>query len=768
MPHEGNLVSAIPAVVCHPRRNRQWLAVWWIWVQRLMLFSTMISWMQRRQQPQQHDSLRLVELVSAYHIIPLFTMTCRKRRLPQQHYQLQYHSHFQPREARTVINKCHSDEGVIEDSTTTTVAVDEYPTTTTITQNASSSTPSNLFREIQTLIDLRSRARIRGDYQTADALKEQLHQLQLPPYCQLIIQDVPRSQGGQSIWKLELLNFKESNQTPRQHTSDSLSVLQLAHRILGLAVSSSQTRMLSTKQMHIRMQAMIEQAKKILEDWNIIHQQFSILETNTTTCTMSSTTVPQSWWDNNDFHQVFFTVTSTSQRQQQQQQQLHSWRQVELTLRGRKAADATFWLALAGVTDVRLFQLLQDVTVKELRRFGTKPTCRAKDIFQIMDRFAAAGIQPPRSYRIDDDDYDLPPLLLLEQVARDCLQSKEYNQDDNIFQKKDISTTSSSSLLDLHSNRTLLMLWKFAAGQKKQQSFLQVAQKHWETTSLSDKNYNSTKLNAGLVNSLQTACTVDWHDLFSDPTKPLVLDVGCGMGISLLGLATITNTSKYNEFAGCNLLGVDLSGLTIGYAQGMAHRWKLTHRLQFVVDSAESLLQTFIESYPGIMSLCMIQFPTPYLLSNSTSGNSVRNSGNSQLPPSPNDGFMVSSKLLTLVQKALCIRDNTDGRLLLQSNCEDVAVYMRQTAMEHGGYIGMDALDPLVEPETENLPQRTLNWLATLKDDEGRVNLSYRASGKFWSMTSPLPSKACTETEVACRLNRIPIHRCVLKSISIE
>jgi hypothetical protein len=35
--------------------------------------------------------------------------------------------------------------------------------------------------------------------------------------------------------------------------------------------------------------------------------------------------------------------------------------------------------------------------------------------------------------------------------------------------------------------------------------------------------------------------------LFSDPSKPLVIDLGCGFGISLLGLASISDCSRENS-----------------------------------------------------------------------------------------------------------------------------------------------------------------------------------------------------------------------------
>lgn len=582
-------------------------------------------------------------------------------------------------------------------------AISNDTTTATTIQPAVAS----LYQQIQSLIDVRSQARWEANYETADTIKDQLHQLELPPGYQLILEDLPRSKGGGTQWKLQYDIMQNGDDLTVVAPSRPSCILQLAHRALGLAVSCSQ-RMAQDTEKKAQLRPIVQEAKQMLQDWKEISK---ILNERSDQYSMVTETT------NNDSDDL------SSERTR--------WRLVETTLRGRKAADAAFWFALAGVTDAGLLDLLHQVCVKELRRFGSKPTCRSKDILQIMDRFAAAGLQ------------DAPEL---EAVARDCLQVKGFLEE-NIE-----DDTSSLSLLDLHSDRALLMLWKFSARQKKQQSFLQSAQKHWET-SLNDnlekeEDQQTDRHSSSLSASVATDNSVHWHNEFSDPTKPLILDVGCGMGISLLGLSTSNET----DFSGCNLLGVDLSGLTIGYAQGMARRWNLSHRLQFKVDSAESALQDIIESYPGVVSLCMIQFPTPYQLHRDDKSGG----GNSQLPTSAHNGFMVSTNLLKLIHKTLCLHGNLDGTLLLHSNCEDVAVFMRDAAVEHAGFVGVEVSFPAKEPEINELTQRTLNWLAG--------GAQCRAAGKYWSKSSFLPMKACTETEVACRLNHVPIHRCLLKA----
>ena len=109
----------------------------------------------------------------------------------------------------------------------------------------------------------------------------------------------------------------------------------------------------------------------------------------------------------------------------------------------------------------------------------------------------------------------------------------------------------------------------------------------------------------------------DWSAMFKDPSRPLVVDVGCGMGVSLLGLAShqssTANSDIQVDWRECNFIGVDLSGLAIRYAQGVCERWSLAEQnLNFVVDPAEECLKMISETYPGKVSLVMLQFPTPY------------------------------------------------------------------------------------------------------------------------------------------------------------
>ena len=409
-------------------------------------------------------------------------------------------------------------------------------------------------------------------------------------------------------------------------------------------------------------------------------------------------------------------------------------------MRGRKAADAAFWFALAGVKDQRVLDLLADVCRKELERFGTNSSCRVKDITQMMDRFAACGLQHAG----------------LERVAKDCLTQKLTG---NVDTSQTILT---ENLLDLHSDRCLLMLWKFAARQKKQQSFLQSAKIHWEKSRpLDGKDDQPTD---HLVHT-DDSSPLDWFKCFDDPSRPLVVDIGCGMGISLLGLASSTvgistrpphNDDVLQISSESNFLGIDLSSLAIGYAQGVSRRLGLQGRLHYAVDTAESVLAHIANTYPGNVSLALIQFPTPYRL---PMMNTTTTGGNSQLPNSAHEGFMVSPALLQQIRRVL---SQPEGTLLLQSNCEDVAVWMlhaaRNVGLEPVPMRSFRTSDDDIDRgrEMDRLPQRTRHWL----ERNGE-----RAVGSSWSDVPLLPRRASTETEVACRLNETPIHRCLVRPV---
>lgn len=201
-------------------------------------------------------------------------------------------------------------------------------------------------------------------------------------------------------------------------------------------------------------------------------------------------------------------------------------------------------------------------------------------------------------------------------------------------------------------------------------------------------------------------------------------------------------------------LGVDLSNLSINFAKSIVSRWDLKGKAHFAHGSAEEVVE-YLKTYPGDVKLVMLQFPTPYRFDTTPADGmeSVVNQGkcNQQLPSDAFSGFMVTRRLLQLSRNVL---NESDGKLLLQSNVEDVAVHMRDIAQ-------MEEFHPIPAPTyvdetptTKDLPQRTIKWINSGGD---------RANGKIWSSESFLPALGATETEIACTLNGTPIHRILMK-----
>ena len=620
--------------------------------------------------------------------------------------------------------------------------------------------------QIQTLLEQRAKARWNGDYVEADGLRDRLlltvsddeddpqqaKDKLLPDGLTLWLQDLPRTQGGGTQWKVVLLEEEQSKDPPELLPGPT--VLQLAHAALGLAVEHS----------------------------THIHLQRALKATTTTTTSLSNESdddddMPQGGFISNRHIAVSYREQLQSIVNQIRDRLDHqSKAAVAYELAGRKAADAAFWLALAGVSDDDddddsarvIYSKLIDVATQELKRFGDRPSCRVKDVHQILERFAAAGIQKSS-----------PELL---EVAQRCLELKE--------QGSSKSDTDIKSMLDFHSDRSLLLIWKFSTKQKKQRAFLQSAVKHWERhrenghDTLDNNSNDPFKGEEGLRNSSfaleGSNNNVIWSDIFEDPTRPLVVDIGCGMGVSLLGLSCSkdttgskillntnrsSNTNTEVEWKDCNFVGVDLRALGIGYARAMAERWGIQGRTHFTVDAAEDFITKILGSgeddvtnlsYPGPIRLVLIQFPTPYRLPKGDGDGG----GNAQLPSSALDGFMVSPKLLQSVQKLLT-RDR--GRLLLQSNCEDVALWMRRTACDVADFeiVSLKQDEESSSPNQpqspavpERIPQRTADWIAMGGE---------RAKGKGWYKHPLLPRKGATETEVACLLNGTPVHRTILQ-----
>lgn len=384
--------------------------------------------------------------------------------------------------------------------------------------------------------------------------------------------------------------------------------------------------------------------------------------------------------------------------------------QLNLTLgtdiRGRASGDAAFAFCMAGVSDQRLYDTLASVALHELKRIGNRPSFRSKYVLQLVEKVAAAGMKPQELFH----------------VAADCLEFKGEHILEQLMLR--------NNRFDMLSPRSLLWLWRFSTKQSKQPNEFDEHDMapYWDDAKM------------------------EWFNNFQDPMRPLIVDIGCGLGVSLMGLATLESTTASHptqellrdiHWGKCNFAGCDLSQLLIGFARGITKRWDLEHRLQFSVQSGQSLLDGIPSS--TTVSLILISFPSPFLYQGTTSGNQ-------QLPLDASTDFMVNKPLLRSAARLL---QRSKGKLLLQSNCEDVAVSMRDMAVQ----IGMKCID-MPSPVTETDPS---DW--TLRTQQWITAGGTRAIGSEWSREAILPPRGASETDAAREFNGFPIHRCLLQTV---
>ena len=157
-------------------------------------------------------------------------------------------------------------------------------------------------------------------------------------------------------------------------------------------------------------------------------------------------------------------------------------------------------------------------------------------------------------------------------------------------------------------------------------------------------------------------------ELFANPSLPLVIDLGCGYGVSMLGVCYQQERTANSDKR--NFLGVDMKTKAIKYARGISKRWGINSHCAFVEASALTALRWAREHYPGPVRWVMCQFPSPFALQ-------CGNSGNGQLPDLST--FIISPEVLEEAEGLLASGGDDGSRgLLLQSQVEDVMVAMKR------------------------------------------------------------------------------------------
>jgi tRNA (guanine-N7-)-methyltransferase len=96
----------------------------------------------------------------------------------------------------------------------------------------------------------------------------------------------------------------------------------------------------------------------------------------------------------------------------------------------------------------------------------------------------------------------------------------------------------------------------------------------------------------------------DWHEVFADADRPLLLDIGCAKGEFPLAMA--------HAQPDWNFLGIEIREPLVHQANEWVKQQGLTN-LHFLFGNANNTLQPLLASLPtGILQQVTIQFPDPW------------------------------------------------------------------------------------------------------------------------------------------------------------
>ncbi|KAJ3682494.1 hypothetical protein LUZ60_015067 [Juncus effusus] len=147
--------------------------------------------------------------------------------------------------------------------------------------------------------------------------------------------------------------------------------------------------------------------------------------------------------------------------------------------------------------------------------------------------------------------------------------------------------------------------------------------------------------------------SIDWSEVYSDPTLPIIVDIGSGNGLFLFQMAKKMNDS--------NFLGVEINDMLVNRCLN-GIRLSNTKNLHFVSTNATSNFRSIISSYPGDLVIVTIQCPNPDF---------------------NREEFrwkMVQRALVESIIDLLII----NGKVFLQSDIETVTIRMREQFIEYG------------------------------------------------------------------------------------
>ncbi|KAL8040403.1 hypothetical protein ABFS82_10G092900 [Erythranthe guttata] len=147
--------------------------------------------------------------------------------------------------------------------------------------------------------------------------------------------------------------------------------------------------------------------------------------------------------------------------------------------------------------------------------------------------------------------------------------------------------------------------------------------------------------------------TVDWGVSYSDPMRPLVVDIGSGNGLFLFGMA---RTRK-----DMNFLGLEMNAKLVDRCLDDVRQLGICN-VHFITTNATSTFRSIVSSYPGELVLVSIQCPNP------------------DFNKPENRWRMLQRSLVEAITNMLIF----GGQVFLQSDIKAVAVRMKNEFIEYG------------------------------------------------------------------------------------
>lgn len=183
---------------------------------------------------------------------------------------------------------------------------------------------------------------------------------------------------------------------------------------------------------------------------------------------------------------------------------------------------------------------------------------------------------------------------------------------------------------------------------------------------------------------METELNVDWPDdgTYSDPSRPLHVDIGCGKGGFLLELAERARENP-GEIEARNYLGLEIRPSVALYAKERVEKHRLSGSLDFIGCNANVDLDRILKQYQrfgGEVRYASIQFPDPHFKKHHQKRRVVTES----------------------LVKSLAANMKQGGQVFIQSDIKDVLDNMRMTIHEFGGIWFSDQYDSLEQYIEEN------------------------------------------------------------------